>query len=158
MNRSQLIEEYGKAGTDLRMAVRGLERDDLIAYPVPGTWSIQEIIIHITDSDLIVADRMKRVIAEENPTLTGFNEAHFARNLFYNEQSAEDAVTIVELNRRNFARVLAKLPDGAFDRTGMHTERGPMKLIDLLEGSVKHLKHHLNFIVDKRKKLGKMMG
>ena len=109
------------------------------------------------DSDLILADRMKRVIAEENPTLTAFNESLFARNLFYNDQSVDDAVTILELNRRNFARVLAKLAPAAFDRTGMHTERGSMKLIDLLDGAVKHLKHHLNFIVDKREKLGKMM-
>jgi len=157
MNHSPLIAEYGKGGTDLRMAVRGLEHPDLIAYPVPGTWSIQEIVMHVMDSDLILADRMKRVIAEENPTFTAFNESLFARNLFYNDQSVEDAVTIIELNRRNFARVLTKLHPAAFERTGMHSERGPMKLIDLLEGTVKHLKHHLNFIVDKREKLGKMM-
>jgi hypothetical protein len=66
-------------------------------------------------------------------------------------------VTIVELNRRNFALVLAKLPSEAFNRMGTHSERGPMKLNDLLESAVKHLKHHLNFIVDKREKLGKMM-
>lgn len=156
MDRS-LIDQYEKGGDALRMAVRGLERQDLLAYPVPGTWSIQEIVIHLADSDLISADRMKRIIAEDNPTLIGFDETRFTKNLFYNEQSVEDAVTIFELNRRNFARVLKKLPDAAFDRVGTHNERGAVKLSAMLAGSVKHLKHHMEFIVSKREKLGKMM-
>src|SRR5579864_484422 len=102
MNR-QLIEEYAKGGDSLRMAVRGLAREDLLAFPVPGTWSIQQIVIHLVDSDLILADRMKRIIAEENPTLIGFDETKFAKNLFYDEQSVEDAITIFDINRRNFA-------------------------------------------------------
>ena len=156
MNRA-IIDEYEKGGEELRLAVRGLEPEDLLAVPVPGTWSIQQIVIHLMDSDLILADRMKRVIAEENPSLIGFDESRFAQNLFYDEQSAEDAVTIVDLNRRNFARVLRKLPDETFDRVGTHNERGPMKLSDLLAGAVKHLQHHLKFVVDKREKLGKLM-
>jgi hypothetical protein len=156
MDRS-LIEQYEKGGDELRMAVRGLEREDLLAYPVPGTWSIQQIVIHLLDSDLILADRMKCVIAEDTPTLMAFDETKFVKNLFHDEQSVEDAVTIFELNRRNLARVLRKLPDAAFDRTGNHTERGPVKLADILAMSVNHLKHHLKFLVDKREKLGKMM-
>jgi hypothetical protein len=152
-----LIDQYEKGGDDLRMAVRGLEREDLLAYPVPGTWSIQQIVIHLLDSDLILADRMKCVIAEDNPTLMAFDETRFVKNLFYDEQSVEDAVTIFELNRRNFARILRKLPDSAFDRIGNHSERGPLKLADILAGAVNHLKHHLKFLVDKREKLGKMM-
>jgi hypothetical protein len=156
MDRS-LIDQYEKGGDDLRMAVRGLQREDLLAYPVPGTWSIQEIVIHLMDSDLISADRMKRIIAEENPSLIGFDETKFVKNLFYNEQSVEDAVTIFELNRRNFSRVLKKLPDSAFDRVGTHNERGPVTLAAMLQGSAKHLKHHMEFIVSKREKLGKLM-
>lgn len=156
MNRS-IIDEYEKSGDDLRMAVRGLERQDLVAFPVHGSWSIQQIVIHLMDSDLILADRMKRIIAEDNPALIGFDESRFAKNLHYHDQSVDDAVTIFELNRRNFAKVLHKLSDEAFDRIGTHNERGPLKLSDLLQGAVNHLKHHLKFIVDKREKLGKMM-
>lgn len=152
-----ITERYEKGGDDLRMAVKGVKRDDLLAHPVPGTWSIQEIVMHLVDTDLILADRMKRIIAEENPTLIGFNETLFAKNLHYDEQSVDDAVTIFELNRQNFARVLKKLPPEAFDRIGTHNERGPLKLSAVLEMAVSHLKHHLGFIVQKREKLGNIM-
>ena len=156
MDRS-LIDQYAKGADDLGMAVRGLAPEDLSAYPVPGTWSIQEIVIHVADSDLVISDRMKRVIAEDNPQLIGFDESKFTKNLHYAGQSIEDAVSLFELNRRQMARVLAKLPDSAFARKGTHNERGPMTLEDLLRGAVNHLSHHLKFIVDKREKLGKIM-
>lgn len=152
MNRS-IIDEYEKGGDELRRAVRGLTPAELVAFPVPGTWSIQQIVLHLMDSDLITADRMKRVIAEDNPTLIGFDESRFAKELHYHEPSADDAVTILDLNRRNFAKVLRKLPEEAFARVGVHNERGSLKLADLLAGAVNHLKHHVKFIVDKRNKL-----
>ena len=34
-------------------AIQGLDRADLLAFPVPGTWSIQQIVLHMMDSDLI---------------------------------------------------------------------------------------------------------
>jgi hypothetical protein len=152
-----LIDQYVKGSDDLRMAVRGLAREDMLAHPVPGTWSIQEIVIHLADGDLVISDRMKRVIAEDNPQLLAFDESKFVKNLHYPDQSFEDAVNLFELNRRQVARVLAKLPDSAFSRKGTHNERGPLTLEDLIRGAVNHLAHHLKFIVDKREKLGKMM-
>src|SRR5947207_3326719 len=92
-----LIDEYEGGGEQLALAIRGLTREDLLALPAPdapkevGKWSIQQVVLHLMDSDLIAADRMKRVIAEDNPTLIGFDETRFAQNLFYEEQSAEDA-------------------------------------------------------------------
>jgi len=153
----KVIEDYEKGGDDLRMAVRGLTREDTLAFPVPGTWSIQQLVIHLLDSDLVMADRMKRVIAEDNPALLAFDENKWVKNLFYEEQSIEDAVTLFETNRRNLARVLKKLPDSAFDRVGVHNERGPLKLSDLVAFCVTHLKHHMKFLVDKREKMGKIM-
>lgn len=153
----KLIEEYEKGGDDLRMAVRGLQREDLLAFPVPGTWSIQQIVIHLQDSELVIADRIKRVIAEEKASLLAFDETRWVKNLRYEDQSVDDAVTIVELNRRNVARVLKNLPPDAFKRTGMHSERGPLTVEDLVTGAVNHLKHHIKFIVDKREKMGKIM-
>ena len=157
-----LVERYAHGGEKLSLAIRGLTREDMLCPPAGdnpklGKWSIQQVVIHIMDSDLIAADRMKRVIAEDNPTLIGYDENKFATNLFMDEQSAEDAVKITSLNRQNFARVLRKLPDSAFARAGMHNERGRTTLLDLLKTYTNHLDHHLSFIHAKRAAMGKEM-
>jgi hypothetical protein len=159
---AELIERYAHEGEKISLAIRGLTREDMQTVPPPelpklGKWTIQQVVIHLLDSDLIAADRMKRVIAEDNPTLIGYDENKFAANLFVEEQSTEDATTIVSLNRLNFARVLRKLPESAFARSGTHNERGRMTLLDLLKTYTNHLEHHLSFIHAKRAAMGKEM-
>ncbi|HMB94440.1 MAG TPA: DinB family protein, partial [Tepidisphaeraceae bacterium] len=151
----KIIDQYATGGEKLRAAIRGLGEKDLKSFPVPGTWSIQQIVIHMMDSELVSVDRMKRMIAEENPTLIGYDETKYSKNLFYDDQPADDAVTIFDLNRKLFTRILRLLPDYTFDRIGTHNERGKVTLGGYLKGVVDHLEHHLKFIHDKRKKLGK---
>jgi hypothetical protein len=152
-----IIDKYEAGGEQLALAIRGLTREDLLAVPIPGKWSTQQVVIHLMDSDLIATDRMKRIIAEDNPTLIGYDESRFVKNLHYDHQSAADAVKIFDLNRKLFAGVLRKLPDSAFARSGMHNERGKVTLADQINSYVKHLEHHLKFIHEKRAAMGKEM-
>jgi uncharacterized damage-inducible protein DinB len=152
-----IIDRYEHGGEKLKQAIKGLTRDDMHSFPVPGTWSIQQIVLHLADSDLVMSDRMKRVIAEDNPSLLAFDETLWVKNLHYELQSAEDAANLFDLNRRLLATILRVLPDAAFARKGNHSERGPLTLAQLVESAVNHLEHHLKFIYDKREKLGKLM-
>ncbi len=155
--KRELIEQYA-AGADVpATSIVGLERADLLAFPVPGTWSIQQIILHLMDSDLIGSDRMKRIAAEERPTLVAFNETAFADRLGYEHLSARDAAEIFRRNRLMTAEILRRLPPEAFERTGQHTERGDVTLEQLLATYVQHVDHHLKFIRDKRKLLDKAL-
>ena len=78
MDRS-LIEQYEAGAGVPALAIRGLSVEDLDAHPVPGTWSLREIVVHLMDSDLVGSERMKRVIAMEEPSLLGYDESAFAR-------------------------------------------------------------------------------
>lgn len=154
MERS-IINTYADGGTKLRDAIQSLTPEELLQCPVPGTWSIQQIVIHLLDSDLISIDRMKRIIAMEKPLLVGYDETAFSKTLHSEVQSATDAVTILDLSFKNFANVLRKLPDETFQRQGVHTERGLVTLESYLKHMVNHLDHHLKFVDQKRKLLGK---
>jgi uncharacterized damage-inducible protein DinB len=150
-----LIEQYARGAGLVAEGIKGLSPADLLAHPMPGTWSIQQIVLHLMDSDLIASDRMKRVIAEENPTIVGYNETAFAQNLYYDQQDAATAAEIFRQNRQMTAVILRRLPDAAFARIGTHNERGTLTLGDLVATYVAHLDHHLGFLRHKRQLLGK---
>ncbi len=155
MDPEKLVEEYAAGAGLVSAAIRGLNREDFLKTPVAGTWSIQQIVLHLMDSDLIAADRMKRIIAEENPAIIGYNEAAFSKNLFYEKLDPFAAADIFQKNREMTAVILRNLPAAAFERTGMHNERGKVTLEDILTIYVKHLEHHLGFVRHKRQLIGK---
>jgi uncharacterized damage-inducible protein DinB len=150
---AQLIETYLAGPRQLRQAVAGMSREQLTARPVAGKWSTLEVVCHLADFDPILADRMKRVIAEEKPTLLGADENRFAAALNYHGRDLEEELTIIDKTRTQMARILRALPDEALERVGVHNERGPRTLRQLLETATNHIVHHLKFVEEKRKAL-----
>jgi hypothetical protein len=150
---ARLIEDYLAGPAALRQAVSGLKREDLVARPVPGRWSILEVVCHLADSEQAYCHRMKRVIAEDHPLLPGYDETRFAGSLAYHERDLEQELTLLEGMRQQMARILRALPESAWSRTGEHTERGGMTLEDLLRTEAEHIPHHLTFIAEKRRAL-----
>ena len=149
-----LIEQYLDGPKQLRHAVAGMSREQILARPIAGKWSTLECVVHLADFDPIYVDRMKRVIAEDKPTLVGADEQKFSAALFYHERDLQEELSIMELSRNQMARILRKLPDSALQRVGNHTERGPVSLEKLLTTIIAHVPHHIKFILDKRQALG----
>src|SRR3954471_10014986 len=157
MDRS-VIEAYVAGPAKLRAAVAGLTHDELTARPGPGAWSILEVVVHVADSDAISIDRMKRILTEDNPPLLYADETAYVERLHTHAQDLEDALTLLEVGRRQWARVLRLLPDEAFERTGLHNRRGTVTLGGFVESYAEHIDDHLKYILDKRANLGKPLG
>ena len=95
------------------------------------------------------------MLTEDNPPLLYADESAYVERLCSHEQSLEDALTLFEVGRRQFARVLRNLPDGAFARRGTHNRRGTVLVGDVVKDYVEHVTYHLRFLYDKRTRLGK---
>src|ERR1700731_4393515 len=134
----QLIEEFEACGPRLRHAVTGLSREDFTARPGPGDWSILELVIHLTDSDCIAIDRMKRMLTEDNPPLLYADETAYVDRLFSHEQSLAEALPLFEVGPPPFARVLRKVPQDSFERRGTHNRRGPLSVGGLVREYIEH--------------------
>jgi len=149
-----MIHSYQAAPTALRRAVEGLTREQILARPIPGKWSTLEVVCHLADFQPILADRMKRIIAEDRPLLTSADENRFAVALAYQERDVEEELAIISYTHSQLARILRTLPDSVLQREGVHNVRGPMTLERLLTMATNHITHHLHFIVEKRQAMG----
>lgn len=149
-----LIDQYRAGPSRLRNAIAGMTREQLTARPVPGKWSTLEVICHVADFETVYADRMKRVIAEDNPLLLSGDPDKFQARLAYSARDAAEELTLIETVRNQMARILSTLPDQDFARTGKHSTDGPLSLAVLLERITSHIPHHLRFIEEKRRALG----
>lgn len=154
MNRT-LIDRFDADADVPARAIAGLSLLELLALPVPGKWSIQQLIVHLMDSHVTAAWRMRRIIAEDNPLITAYDENAFVQRLAYDQTDAKAAVEIFRLTQRMTANLLRTLPDDAFERAGNHTERGRITLGELVPDYIRHLEHHMKFLREKRIALGK---
>ncbi len=153
----QAIDRYAAGATTPAQWVKGLPREDLLAVPVPGKWSVQTLVQHVLDSDLIASHRMKRIIAEDLPLLISYDETAFAAKLGYERLDIGLACELFRLNRELTTQILRNQPESAFARAGVHNENGQQTLLEVVQMYGRHLEHHEPFLVEKRAKLGKPM-
>ncbi len=149
-----LIGDYLVGPRALREVVSDMTREQLLARPIPDKWSTLEVICHLSDFEPILADRMKRIITHDKPQLLGADENLFAKGLAYHERDLEEELRLIELTRSQMGRILNALPAEILQRTGVHSERGELSLERILQLAVRHIPHHLTFIIEKRKALG----
>lgn len=149
------IDQYERGPAKVRAAVDGLTRDELTARPGPGQWSIHEVVVHLADSDAISIDRMKRMLSEDNPQLLYADETAYVDRLATHDQDLDDAIVLMEVGRRQFARVLRKLPPEAFDRHGTHNKKGRVTVGGMVPSYIEHIDDHLDYVRKKRAALGK---
>jgi hypothetical protein len=151
---STLIDRYAAGGPVLAYAAGGLSPEQEKARPGPGAWSIAEIVAHLVDSDLVAADRMKRLVAEPEPTLLAFDQDAWVVRLRSQDMQVEEGVNLFVANRHWMTRLLRNCDEADFARAGEHSERGRMTLAEVLTTYVNHLDHHLRFLYAKRANLG----
>jgi uncharacterized damage-inducible protein DinB len=150
MNQDQRIDEYLAGPQQLRVAVAGMTAEQFDARPIPGKWSTRQVICHLADFELVYADRMKRVIAENEPTMFGGDPDLFAARLAYDHRDVAVELDLIEAARRQMGAVLRSLTPEDFQRRGNHSEAGPITLEKLLTNITNHIPHHLRFVAEKR--------
>ncbi len=153
MNRSH-IDAFEAGATVPARAIAGLSREQLNAVPIPGTWSIQQIVVHLWESDAAAWHRMRRIIAEDTPLIIAYDETACTRELFYEHEDLGRACRMFEDGRRSTAALLRRLPDSAFERAGVHNQRGKVTLARFVELYVQHLRGHMGHLLKKRALLG----
>jgi hypothetical protein len=150
MDNTTLVESYLAGPGELREAVSGLSREQLVTRPIPGKWSVLEVICHLVDTDANIAHRLKRVVSEERPQFERVEPDLMLAALAYHGRDVEEELTIFDLTRRQMGRILQASPAEAWERTGIVGDRGGKSVAQMLNGAVEHLRHHLRFIVEKR--------
>ncbi len=154
METADLIEAYLSGPERLRAAVSGLSCEQCLSRPVPGKWSVLEVVCHLVDTDANIAHRLKRVLSEERPAFERVKPDLMQAALAYHERDVEEELELFDLGRKQMARILRASPPEAWGRVGIVGDRGDRNVTQMVSGAVGHLDHHLPFIVEKRRALG----
>ena len=59
LDAALLTRVYAQAPARLRRALHGLDESARQAHPLPGKWSIQELVVHLADAEITGAMRIR---------------------------------------------------------------------------------------------------
>jgi hypothetical protein len=80
-DREEQIGRYRDGAAQLERAVRGLSDQQLDQRPADGGWTAREIVHHCADSEMTSAIRLRKLLAEDDAQIQGYDEELFARRL-----------------------------------------------------------------------------
>lgn len=138
--REQLIEQYKQGAAEVRKALAGVG-DRLDVRPEPGEWTAREVVHHLADSEMTSAVRLRRLLAEDDPEIVGYDENAFARRLHY-DRPVDASLDAMDAARRTSADLLDVLTEDEWARAGTHTESGPYSVETWLETYAAHPLDH----------------
>jgi DinB family protein len=141
--RAELIAQYRAGHAAVAAAVEGLTDAELDARPAgDGEWTPREVVHHLADSEMTSAIRLRKLIAEEQPVISGYDEAEWARRLHYDDRPIGPSLDALAAARATTADLLERLTPDEWRRTGSHTESGAYGVERWLEIYAAHAHEH----------------
>jgi hypothetical protein len=123
-----------------------LGESDLSRVYAPGKWSVRYLLHHITDSELVYLERLRRAISERNVVVWYCDQDAWAKGLDYSTRPLESSrilftavrLAVITDARRHYER------DGSIEF--VHSRSGLRTLKDQFDEVAAHNEHHLSQI------------
>lgn len=135
----------------LKRAVARLSTRQLRKREAPGKWSIAHVLQHLVDSEIVWSWRLRLILSQDRPPLTGYDQDAWANSLGYETTDAARAIAEFGVLRDANLRLLTRAKPEQLSRVGVHSERGEESIAHLIKLYAGHDILHLNQIARIRK-------
>jgi hypothetical protein len=149
MDRAELLEQYRGGYAAVESAVAAITDAELDRPAPDGGWTARQVVHHLADSEARAFIRLRRLIAEDEPEILGYDEPEYARRLYYDRPIAS-SLAVVSAVRTASLELLERLTDEEWNRTGSHSESGPYSVETWLRIYANHPYDHARQIAQAR--------
>jgi DinB family protein len=140
------IEVLGQTASTLADIVARHPAEILRGRTIPGKWTPNEIIGHLTDSEWVYGYRLRLILCEDEPAILGFKQDAWVASLRHNEREPSELVEIFRMLRILNLSVWTRMSPEDLQRSGQHNERGAESLSVMVRLLAGHDLSHLHQI------------
>jgi len=152
-DRHELLGRFRGGYGAVEEAVAGIADEDLDRRPPSGEWTAREIVHHLADSETHAYVRLRRLIAEDEPVIQGYDEPEYARRLHY-DRPIESSLAVLRAVRASSLELLESLTPAEWSRSGRHSDSGVYAVDDWLQIYANHSADHAEQIRRARRSEG----
>ena len=145
---SQFISIMEQTPARYRQLTKLLSEEELSKTYREGSWTVQQLVHHVTDVQLLNFLRFKKALTEENYEATVIQMDAWANTPDANKAPVEDSLVMLDGITRRFVHLLKALDENSFSKSFYHPLRKfHLNLKQALHMSVWHLEHHHGHIL-----------
>ncbi len=141
MNRVDWIERYRTGTDDLADALAGITDDELDRLQPDGEWTARQIVHHLADGEAMSFTRLRRLVADDEPVIQGYDEPEFARKLHY-DRPIESSLAVIAAVRESSLDLMRVMTPEDWAKTGTHAEHPSYSVGLWLEIYAEHVHDH----------------
>ena len=120
-----------EAPDKLAFLIAGLSAVELAHRPAPKKWSIQEIVAHLADDELVGGYRLRMILSSPGTTIEAFDQDIWAQTGRYDKIDVGLSLEMFRLLRESNLRLLRSLSAEEWNLFGVHAERGVESIRDI---------------------------
>ena len=143
--RGARLERFGSGYLDVEKALAGATDEDLDRRPADGGWTAREVAHHLADIETHGYIRLRRMIAEDVPTLDGPDDEAYARRLHY-DRPIQSSLGVLRAVREASLELLRALSTAEWTRTAIHPKLSPYDIDEWLRIYAEHAHDHADQI------------
>jgi len=131
----EILKSMRASPVILNRLVADLDGNQIRRRPEPGEWAVIEVVAHMADVDERAHDRLRRMLAEDNPLLPAFDQDALAKERGYLGMDLAEELRRYQQTRAAHVADLEKLLPDQWRRPGRHADAGDLT-VELYEAHV----------------------
>jgi len=146
LGRAEVLAELAGMPARLREAVGGAPEAALVRRSVPDEWSAFQTFCHVRDATLTYAARFRWIVFNDNPLMPDYDENNWVEASKDTPADGPEVLDQIAASRADLVRVLSRLDEEGWQRTGSHEVAGSIVLEHYARHQVVHERMHLRQI------------
>ncbi len=136
----------------LEKTLKSVNKRELSARPAPDKWSIQEIIAHLAECELVAGWRYRSILNTNGTPIQAFDQDAWARTSDYAHMDPKKSLQMFRVLREANLALLSSIPKEKWNNYGVHQERGNESVAHVVRMFAGHDLNHLQQIEKLAKK------
>ena len=130
----------------LERIIKGLATAKLRKRPAPDKWSVNEILAHLADTEIVVSFRMRMILGAPGTPIAAVDQDSWVTSGHYEKRDPRKSVEQFRVVREANLALLKSLTPQQWQHHGMHSERGQETIDQIVRMYAGHDINHLRQI------------
>jgi hypothetical protein len=126
--------------------IGGVSTAALRGRPAPHRWSVNEILAHLADAEIVIGFRLRSILGSPGISIAAYDQDRWVTSGHYDERDSRKSVEQFRVLRDGNIALLESLEPEQWKHHGMHSERGPESIEHIVRMTAGHDINHLRQI------------